>query len=405
MATQYISDDIGSLEDSVRLQLNGDDIVIAESWDVAESVFAQPATWAMQLGSSSVARELIQKYPKRTPFRLLVGGAVQMTGTLDAVSAGQSVGGPTLVKFRGRDALAPLHDSFVRAEQSFSDSTYADLVRRALKECGLNPDALRASNAANRKAKAGVVVTQSQEISHLTVEEILSSFDKPGTVTLGATTIREQQSKANETWHEFVRRHIDRAGLFLWAAADGTFILSQPDGAQAPTYRLVRPAEGSNGGSNVLSMEFDDDSTHRHSEAIIYGKGGGRKHGRAKSKGGFVDKEMTAAGYDQAVVFRDVNVQNGSEAAFFAQRKLAEERRSGWRLEYVIAGHTLAAISGNGSDRAVVVPDTTVEVIDDEIGINGVFYIEAVRRQRSPQTTTSIRLMRLTDLIFGQTEE
>ena len=38
MTEKYLSDEIGSLEDSVKLQLGDDEIRIAESWDIAEGV-------------------------------------------------------------------------------------------------------------------------------------------------------------------------------------------------------------------------------------------------------------------------------------------------------------------------------------------------------------------------------
>ena len=66
---------------------------------------------------------------------------------------------------------------------------------------------------------------------------------------------------------------------------------------------------------------------------------------------------------------------------------------------YTFAGNTLEF---NGSyTRAVVVPDTTVWVDDAMAGLNGVYYIESVRRARTPQTITTIRLMRPEDLVFG----
>lgn len=390
----FISDLIGSTEDSVRLVLGEDQVLVAESWDTSESVFSQPGTWSITLGWGKVITDFLTRYPKRTPFNLYVGNALQFSGRTDGNFVSQAIGGGTTLTIRGRDALAPLQDSFVEAAESFSDETYSGLVKRALKRAGLNPDLLRTSNLANRKVKAGVPVKELAPAP--TVDEILAT----PTGTTAGVFHSVLQAKVNETWHEFVRRHIDRAGLFLWAAADGTFVLSAPNVKQEPTYKLVR-RRGENLGGNVLAMEFADDATHRHARVIIYGHGGGKAAGRAKAKGAWIDEEMVALQYTQAKVYHDTHVQNPQQADFFARRRIAEERRAGWRLTYTIAGHTLPSLV-EGGDRAVIIPDTLVYVDDEELGLQDSFYIEGVRRTRGPQTTTTITLQRREDVLFGE---
>lgn len=405
----FVSDELGALDDSVRLRLAGEEVVIAESWEVRDSVLSQPANWQVRLGWGDVAAALISKYPPRTPFQLYVGGALQFSGRTDARAARQGEGAATEIEIRGRDALAPIHDTYVRAVVGVNVSTYADLVWYALQQVGLAPKAqktidptiLRTDNNANRSIKAGVAITAI--LPHRTVEQILEDAGLGGpNVGVVHTT---PQAKLNETWHHFIRRHIDRAGLMLWAGADGSFVLAAPNPNQQPTYNLVRHTGDPTLGANVVAMDFEDDATHRHSEALVYGRGGGKVLGRVKAKGGFLDAEMTELGYQQPIVYRDANVHSVAEAAYFARRKLAEERRGGWRLEYTVSGHTLPYAQGAATDRAVIVPDTIVSVDDQELGLSGHYYIETVVRRRSPQTTTTLRLMRPEDLVFGADDE
>jgi prophage tail gpP-like protein len=408
---QLLSDVIGALDDSVKLELGGEDLVIAESWDIVESVFSQPSAFSIRVGHGDVAAGLLKKYPlgkdqKRTPFKLYVGNVAQMSGLLDARGASQPPGGATEITFRGRDRLAVLHDSHVEAVTSFTNWTYGQLVQKALAEVGLDSGALIGSNDANRLLKAGKPVNAAAvRAATQSVEEILSGKGLNGSLSNGAIVERQQEAKVNETWHQFVRRHIDRAGLFLWATADEKFVLTQPDAGTEAIYSLQRgtgaPIDQL---ANVVSMSFEDDATRRHTAVVIYGRGGGKKKGRAKSKGAESDDEMVEYGYKQPIVYRDIECKTQAEASFFSLRKLAEERRDGYRLEYTIAGHTLPASSGNG-DRYVVSIDTVVQVDDQELGIRGHFYVSEVRRQRGPQTTTTIRLTRLQDLIFGGVEE
>lgn len=404
---KYLSDEIGATEDTVALVLGEELVAIAEGWEVHESVLEQPAAFSIRLGWGDVAAEIMKKYPPNTPFKLYVGQHLQFSGHTDARCARQNSGGATEVEIRGRDALAPLRDSTITAAVSVNVSSYAQLVWYAMQQVGIVPEGenaidpfvLKTDNAANRDTKAGVSI--SQIATSKSVQQILDDF---GLTTVNVGRIHQSpQAKLHESWHEFIRRHIDRAGLMLWAAADGTFVLSAPNGNQAPAYSLVRRTGQPNRGANVVSMSVEEDAAHRHSECIIYGRGGGKADGRVKSKGSFEDEEMQLVyGYTKrARVYRDANVKSAAEGALFARRVLAEERREGWRLEYTFAGHTLPVFGSTTGQRAVVVPDTVINVTDDELQLSGNYYVESVIKRRSPETTTQIRLMRIEDLLFA----
>ena len=390
---KFGTDDRGGIDDRVRLELDGKEVLIAETYEVTAGVLSQPAAFSLRLGHGDVAAKIIRNFPPKTPFKLFIGDAVQQSGETDGFVAEGSAGA-TGVTIRGRDALAPLHDGFVDAEKSFKDATYTSLVGAALKAVGITTGELVVSARADRQIKAGVKIVELAPPR--TVDEIIADAGKSDT---GASFQVVLQSKLGERWYEFVRRHIDRAGLFLWAGVKGDFILSQPNAQQKPAYRIVRQRGKSNNAVNVVSAEFQNETTHRYSEIIIYGRGGGRKFGRTKSKGKFTDDEMIALGYKRPLVLRDANVQSVLQAQFLARRKLAEAKRQGFALTYKLAGHSTPTI--DGKDRAVWSPDTIVEVEDDEFAIKDLFYIENVVHRRAPETTTTIRLMRPDDLIFG----
>lgn len=402
----FASDTVGNINEAVRLELGGEEILIAESYDIQESVLTQPSAWAIQLGWGGVARDLLAKYPPGTKYQLFIGDDLQSTGWIDARGASQPPNGGTTIRFRGRDALAALQSSDVVSNLTLANPTYPEIVWNALQKVGLAPTTvqwskdnpavtavLKSSNAANRSLKAGVKIVEILPV--LTVDEYLA-------IPTGVIGVEraEIQTKVSERWHAFVRRYLDRAGLFLWAAADGTFILSQPNANQQAAYQLIRRRSGNV--SNVVAFDYEDDTTHRHSEYTVFSRGGGKKHGRAKVHGSFDDAEMeNVYGLIRPGAIRDAVVQSAAEAAYLARRRLAEERRTGWRLSYTLSGHTLPTSSHANSSRAIVVPDSIVHVDDEEIGINEDLYVESVRRVRGPQTTTEIHLMRKDDLFFG----
>jgi prophage tail gpP-like protein len=389
-------------DDRVTIRANGREIVQAESWDVQESIFHTPAAWTLRLGSSEIAKDILDRFPKGAPYELYVSGILQMTGTIDGRHCG---GKATQVTLKGRDALAKLHDTGTELTRSFKDSTYSELVGWAMEQAGMSADLLTHSNFKNRQLKAGIPIAELEAsvFSDVVNTETVTSA-KPGE-TVGNIVRQDHQSRIDESLLTFVRRLLDRAGVMIWASAEGDIILGLPNASQKPAYRIVRRLKKSGvtfEGGNVVDYDFTDDATQRHARVAVYGKHGGRHAGRGYAKGAYVDEELVNApniGYSSVVCYRDVDVQSEKQAEFYARRKLAEERRDGWQLSYTISGHTLPAI-GSGY-RAIPTIDTAIEVIDEVLGLADVFYVEGVRRERNPETTTTLRLMRKGDIPLG----
>ncbi len=390
MADPFDSDSLGVGPDAVRLTLNDTDVVIAESWEIKQSILTQPAAFSLRLGHGDVAADIIKKYPPRSTFKLAIGDVVQQSGRIDAIEADASTGATTIV-IRGRDSLAPLHDAYITADETLQDATFGDVVAKALTASGIEDFTLQTSNEANRKAITGVGVRQTAPVD--------GGVD-PQTQKIA----KALQCKVGERQYEHVKKCLDRAGLFLWATTiPDFFVLSEPNAKQRPTYRIVRQRGADRNAVNIISARFKNDTAHRFSEAIVYSRGGGKKFGRTTSSGAFVDDEMFNLGFKRPLVLKDAHVTNSEQAQFYARRKLAETRRAGWQLSYTLSGHTTPSLIGGA--RAVWAVDTIVEVDDQEFGLQGPFYIESVEFMRGPHTTTTLTLQRPEDLVFGSDED
>lgn len=383
---ETFGDVTGDLNDRVVVRLDGESILIAESYEVQCAILTQPSTFTLRFGWGDVLRGLIQKATPGKTFVLEVGGYPRFTGQVDGYEATSDAHGGGVLTIHGRDNLAPLHDAFIEVEQSFDDSTYFDMVERAIVEVyGVaNAPSLFGSNDANRKLTTGIGVKPSAD---------------PNTKNATAPSAKQLKTRIGERMYEFLKRQLDRAGLFLWAAGDGSFVISAPNGNQAPAYKIVRQRGQTRNAVNVTSVHYKNATEMRYSEATVYGKGGGKKFGRTKVNGSFVDTEMEGYGFHRPLVLRDAGVSNAEMAEFYARRKLAETRRAGWQLVYSVAGHTVPAL-GSGNRVAWGV-DTVVNVEDQELGLSGSYYIERVVFRRNPQTTTELTLSRLEDLVFA----
>lgn len=401
------------IKDDVTMVVAGSEVRISTGYEVHQSVLQQPGSFSFTAGQREQITKLIRKetgsgdaesnrravggvFGPGADFKLYVSDKLRMSGKTDGFRATARGGAGTELSIFGRDTLAPLHDAHIHHEISFRDATYKSLVATVLEIVGLDPsklDATRAGAIADLKLKAGVKVRDL--IPAREVKDILKDDGK----TSGAVH-SVLQTKVGDRWMDFVRKQLDRAGLFLWGGADGKIILSVPSANSAPIYKILRRRGQTRNEVNVTHADLLFDTRPMNTYAVVYGRGNGRKGGRPKAIGESVDDLMYALGFppSRAISIRDAHCKNQAQAAYLAQRKLAEGRRSGYQLVYTLAGHSTPALGGG---RAVWTPDTVVQVEDEEFGIKENMWIDSVTFNRNPSTQTTIRLMRNYDVIFG----
>lgn len=394
-------------EETVRLRLDGEIVPIAISYKVAMGIFQVPCAFSMTVGHAGIFAELASRFPPGTPFSLELGGKVIASGETDGFATS---GETTVMNIKGRDWMSRLHDTELTEDQTFSEKTYRAIVELALKEVGLSDRLLFSSDTANRKAITGTT-TVARETNTKTEEQVTEGGQADGDGQ-SRTIYRVVKAEVGNSWLEFITSQNKKAGLFLWATFDGDFVLSRPNGNQAPIYRiLLKP----NDVVSVVGRDFSHDTTQRYTEFRVFGRGGGGKKGRARAMASVFDEEMIAilnpdpadrvdGGKRQKVhCIKDSKVRSKEHAEHLARRMMAESRRNSWKLSYTVAGHTTPGMNGNG--RLVWQPNTVVEVVDDQLGIQGPMYVESIDFERGPAptgTTTKLTLLRIEDMVFEE---
>jgi prophage tail gpP-like protein len=425
-------DAAGNVDDRVRLVLGGSQTLLVEEYEVSIRFLQVPSAFAVHVGSSQLlAADIEQQYPPNTPFALMVGPSVtQFTGRTDGYDG---PGGYTRVVLRGRDAMAYLVDDMIHVEKSFTNTTFEALTRACIEGAGIKGYSLMFDASATRMAVTGVPVVEWVDVSDETLAAanavVLASASQTPGAAVGAaaalnsgeldavpvvTTVTAHpiQAKAGMSWYAMLQKELDRAGLFLRAGVDPegqdefVFLLSAPSALQAPLCGLVnqRGAPRASNAVNVLTPRHKNDTSGRHAEYIVLGRGGSGDQGRQRIEGHFADQEMKALGFTKHFVQVDDQAKSTAQAVYLARRKAAEARRKGWSLVYPVRGHTAPLLTAP-TQRAVWAPDTVVRVRDDELGIAGDFWIEGVTfRGGDNGTTTELTLMRPEDLLFGEGE-
>jgi prophage tail gpP-like protein len=393
-------------KDEVALTLGGDTLRVTQQYEVKTAILRQPAGFSIRLGHGGVVAEFLKRYPPNTPFSLSINGNTIQTGNTDGASSGEG-GGASEVTYEGRDALAPVIKSCVRRDRSFQNTTYHDLVAAIFDEIGLTDYTIRGDNTANRRAITGKVTVETKPaeivIATFATKEAEIREVIPGTTK---TTYKSETARIGTRWYDWLKTRLDRAGIFLWAAGDGTFILSRPNKDQSPIARITRIARGERGEGRVVQHSHRQDVSNVYTKVIVSGHGGGGKNfGRTKNYGEFVNPwaaQILGGENRQVLTIHDNDCKSPESCVHLARRRVAEMNRDAWQLSYLMAGHSTQAIGGG---RAVWAADTIVEVDDRETGIAGLFYVEGVTFARAPHTTTLLRLMRPEDLVFATEAE
>lgn len=209
------------------------------------------------------------------------------------------------------------------------------------------------------------------------------------------------QAKLGERWFDgVVKPELDRAGLFLYYVGNGIFVLSATD-PQAPALYRIECSIGAPFGqhNNIVSARWTNDTTRRFTSATVHARNGGGAEKRENLADIVTDAEMVALGYNRPFTRKDTKSKKLKQAQFLALKHLCEGRRQGRRLEYTFSGHTTIGVSGK---RICWAHDTVVDVDDKLFGVSGPFYIESVEHTSHPEKTTTLRLMRPEDCLFGE---
>jgi prophage tail gpP-like protein len=383
---------VGGFNDAASITIDGQRILLVESYEVKCSVMTQPAAFSLRLGHAGIARELLEIARPGKGFQFHIGEVLIQSGIIDgrAVPGGNS----TVVEIKGRDYMRKLMNCHVEEDTAFTGvKTYYDLTRKVMNLVGLDQHELVAGNGANRRA-----VTQT-EVKAVPAEEQVRVVET-GLATSGGSKVEYKwlKAKVGQRWYDWLQEQYRLAGLFLWCAGDGKFVLSTPGFLAEPSYICLRQRGVPRNTVNVLRHSFRDDTTNRHAQYIVYGRFGRGKGGRNRIKGEYVDPEMVNYGFSDVITYHDDHVATTAQADYLARRYASEERRSGWELSYTFAGHRTPQLSSDAI--AIWGPDTVALAADDELGIAGNHYIESVTFGMNPQKETTIELIRPDDLLY-----
>lgn len=428
--------------EKVKIQLGDVESYVIERYEIRQSFFTQPSTFALRVGHAAIAAYLLEVFHPGIEFRLFIvlpdgREVLQMSGIIDACGT-EGGAGATEVTLRGRDWMAPLHDGMSQVERTFGRATFADLTEQVIKLAGVQEPTFYYSNEANTAAIQGIPKTETvdvvvernfaiedgkaervalvstgeaagspyaYDVLPATVDKIVAQPDTVAQVTkvVGYTVPNPLKLALGTTLLHFLQQEHNRTGLFLLATnSPREYVLTRPNVLAAPTWRIVR-RRGMSWGI-VETPQFNNDTAARFSHYTVRGRGGGGTDStgavRKQIEGTYVDQEMVDYGLIKQWSHVDQIAKTSKQAEYLAHRMAAEKARAGWHLSYKLRGLSWPALAGG---MAVWARDSVVDIQDDELNIHGPHWISDVAQSGAANgpTTTTITLHKPAHQLYG----
>jgi len=349
----------------------------------------------------------------RTRVEVWINGQRQTVGYVDDIAVRGDRSSGFVMTIEGRDWLSPAVDCHVDPKSRFKPTmTIEQVVQEVFGPFGIT--ALADDNSANRNAITGAIYGTRTSKTGKPLKNVIAHELKP---------------YPNEGAFAFASRVTQRAGLWIWPAADGqTVVVGQPDFDQDIRYQLRQTASDGGIHNNVESTDVRVSAKGQPSVIITTGFGGGGEYAKSTLKAGIfnpavdIDNEARSEIVDaypeikflqlpaatvafpsytepgaRPLYLYDPESHNQAELESYTYRQLSMCLRRSLACHYTIQGHVL-----NNQPVAV---DTIIDVDDEPSNLQGALWVLGRRFSKAARqgTKTKLELIRPGSLIFGPT--
>jgi prophage tail gpP-like protein len=372
--------------------------------------FLTPAdSWSWSIDVDELSDIDITAITPGARVELYVDELRQTVGFIDDIRIRSIRNSGSVMTVTGRDWLSPAVDGHIDPKTRFKPTmSILDVVQASFEPYGIK--AVADDNTANRNAitgaKYGVRTTKTGRVKKSVLNHQLKPYP-------------------NEGAFAFASRVTQRAGLWIWPAADGeTVIVGTPEYDQDPRYQLRHRIDDGGVKSNVLESDVTNSGKNQPRVIIATGFGGGGEYAKSTLKGGIFNpviqslddsdiidaypeiKFLGVPPFTAALVpitepgarplfLYDPESHTQDQLNSFLYRGLSLCMRQSLAAHYTIEGHKL-------NNQAIAI-DTIIDVDDDRSNLHAPMWV--LGRQMSKDvgggTKTTLDLIRPGSLIFG----
>lgn len=363
-------------------------IVLEDGWELTRllsysyrSDFLIPSdTWTFTIPAADVWDSIRDVVAPDFRVEFYVKDRLQGTGFIDSVEVSAGSSGST-VTVSGRDVLKPLLKAHIHPDILVKGKTVEDLVLAVVEKYYL-PGSVPTVFNDNRANKLLVGVEGAGQ---------------------ARATIKEQieycQAHPQEVAFNFVARNLRRFGLWMWAAADGSLVVSGPTYDQPASYEIIRSRSGV-GTPHVIGSRYKIDRSSVPSSIRVRGKSTAKEFEKETVTDSVIDSEFRGRHFIEPMYIVHDQAESKKEAAAFARQEMSDAKRNSEVYECEVVGHTNPA-TGN-----VYAIDTIAVVQDQFCGIDQEMYLVAREFSQSPSrgTITNLRFVPKNTIQFSDVD-
>ena len=402
---------MGTEEAIIQLE-DGTQIQLWKSYSIDSDFLTPTDGWSFDFGTEVEWKKLQSVLVPDAKVQIIVGGALQLSGSIDVVEASCDEGG-TVINVQGRDILKPMVKGTIYPDIPYQKKNISQLVEEVLKYIYQgSPPTVYYSNAANIslitgagsagaskwKVGAGVGAAANPSADFYKQEWVVQPADTSADAARKAQTQKELaliKPQQGESCFAFLERNLRRFGLWLWATADGSIVVGGPNYEQAASY-IVRRRRG-DPYPYVLRASWRFDRTDVPSSIIVRGVTTVAEKDKKQISG--------SAHTPKPIMFCPKYLKNdhGSTPEFcrnFALQELSKARQNEEVYSCTVVGHR------NPVSGAVYAVDTVCRVEDEFLGISDDYYVKRRTFKKSVMagTTTDLELVPLYSIQFSDVD-
>jgi len=378
--------------------------------------------WSFTIGNEDLIQSVANLIKPGMLINMSINGHVQSSGYVDGIETHTSRSSGTEFTFHGRDRLAYAVDACADPRlRLMSSQSLQDVMQAIFAPFGFND--FVADNNANRNVVTGTKIGIKT-----------SKKGKP----LKSQVIHQLKPYSGEGCFAFAARVAQRLGLWIWLSADGQHVVvSTPDFAQQPSYKLAQKRGPADIYNNVLSSHASIDISDQPSCIIATGFGTGGENPVSNFSLGVRNPAINAdiktilssyrntlfipwpadpdspdpsiqtatwipapvtQAFARPLFLHDDEAHTILELKYFLRREMSLRVRKTLTYNVEVEGHGVSVSSSNVGSGDIIIwgVDTIVDVDDDYANVHEPLYVlgRTFTKSRDGGTKTRLDLIR-----------
>lgn len=368
----------------VTVRVDGQEVGDWVDYQITCDMLSPADSFSMTVAPASKA--LFDLLAPNKAVEVRIDGTVVLNGYIDERRRHASRSQGSTLQITGRDKGGRLIDESMPLATGLRQLTLRDLARKVAEPWfsevvfnnGANRSAIRGRRAAkaaawNEPTSAELAAEKKRNLSRYQGQDLGGLFETPKEAP---KKVEPGQSR----W-DVLASVLEPARFLAWSTADGRqLVVGVPNYDQRPQFQFFLAASSTSerrGYTNVLTWDHVATVADRYSEVQVLGT----SRGNESTYGSALDRDATVrdarwTGAIKCLVVQDDEIKNAADAKARAWRELALREMHADVITVMVDGH--GQRYNAASAPALYAFDTVADLLDEETGVGGRWYVTSV---------------------------